>query len=167
LAGFDVLALPVEPDASGKRVALPLVQTPFVESGGVISPDGKWLAYSSNISGTNQVYIQAFRVAAGKWQVSNNGGTQPLWSGDGKEIFYQRGNGNLTTTLAAGIRTGPQGVEVDSPHELFSTATHAFTLGTTWAVTPDGKRFLIEERTGATLANPLTVVLNWQDGLKK
>jgi Tol biopolymer transport system component len=165
----EIWALPVEPDASGKRVAFPLFQTVFTGRDAAISPDGKWLAYTSAESGLYQLYVQAFPVAGGKWQVSNSGGLHPVWRGDGKEIFYHAGIGTQSILMATGIRTGPGGVEVDSARPLFSVAVFSGSpaLMRPWVVTPDGQRFLIEERTGTTQTNPLTVVLNWQDGLKK
>ena len=66
----------------------PFLSTKSSESNGQISPDGKWVAYASNESGDWEVYVTTFPTAAGKWQVSRGGGTEPRWRGDGKEIFY-------------------------------------------------------------------------------
>ena len=66
-----------------------MIQTPFVERNGEISPDGRWLAYESNASGRFQIYVRPFPdVDGGQWQVSTDGGTQPLWARNGEELFY-------------------------------------------------------------------------------
>jgi len=79
----DLWVLPLSRD----RKAIPLLQTPFRETHGQISPDGKWLAYSSNEAGRNEVYVQPFPAGVGKWQVSTNGGVFPRWRRDGRELF--------------------------------------------------------------------------------
>ena len=67
----------------------PLVQTPFFERNGEVSPDGRWLAYESNESGQFEVFVRPFPdVNKGRWQVSTGGGTQPLWARNGQELFY-------------------------------------------------------------------------------
>jgi hypothetical protein len=113
------------------------------------------------------VYVQAFPVANGKWQVSNGGGSRPQWRGDGKEIYYQASAGNQSKLMAAGIKAAPSGIEVETPHELFSVPALAGNLITPWVATPDGQRFLIDESTAASTLDPLTVVVNWRAGLKK
>jgi Tol biopolymer transport system component len=83
--GSDVLALPVE----GDRKPIPILHTQFSERYAQFSPDGKWIAYSSNESGGGQIYIQPFPPSGGKWQVSNSIGFQPRWRGDGKELYFR------------------------------------------------------------------------------
>ena len=74
---------------SGARRAAPLIQTPFVERNGEVSPDGRWLAYQANDSGQFEIYVRPFPdVTAGRWQVSTGGGTRPLWHRNGQELFY-------------------------------------------------------------------------------
>jgi len=80
----DLWALPLV----GDREPIPLVQTAGFEAFGQLSPDGRWLAYTSDVSGREEVYVQAFPTAQGKWQVSTHGGTQPRWRQDSKEMFY-------------------------------------------------------------------------------
>ena len=83
--------------------AQPLVQTPFFEDNGEISPDGRWLAYQSNDSGQHQISVRPFPdVNSGHWQVSTGGGIQPLWARNGEELFYRGPNGALM-----GVRVEP------------------------------------------------------------
>jgi len=91
-SGFDLWALPME----GKRKPVPLLQTEFSERQGQLSPDGRWLAYTSDETGERQVYVRSFRVSAagaspvleGKWPVSPDGGHSPKWHPDGRQLFY-------------------------------------------------------------------------------
>jgi len=87
--GNNIVAIPV----SGDYKPIPLLQSQFNEIEGVVSPDGRWLAYASDESGRDEVYVQPFapgssKPSAGKWQVSQGGGRDPHWQGDGRELFY-------------------------------------------------------------------------------
>lgn len=89
----------------GARRVTPLVQTPFVERNGVISPDGRWLAYEANDSGQFEIYVRPYpEVNRGHWQVSTEGGTRPLWARSGQELFYVSPTGAL---MRVGIERGP------------------------------------------------------------
>lgn len=187
--GEDVWALPLEatggPSGRGVRKPILVLQTPFSERHAVFSPDGKWIAYESNESGQDEIYVMAFpgsfsagaptsaggagtKVPAGKWQVSNQGGTRPRWRGDGKELFYVSLVG--TNIMAAGIRLSPAGVESDTPRVLFTTPAlaPADPVPSPYDVTADGQRFLMLLPPGSRRGVPsLTVVVNWQAGLKQ
>ena len=158
--GTDVWALPLE----GDRKPLPVIQTPFDESHAQFSADGKWVAYQSNESGSNQIYLQAFPPMGAKWQVSTNGGSQPRWRADGKEIYYY-----FTGRLwAAGIRNLGGRVDIDAPHELFPI-NFSQVPETLYDVARDGQKFMEvqpPDTIGTQLASPLTVVTNWQASLK-
>jgi Tol biopolymer transport system component len=161
--GDDIMALPLE----GEHKPMVVLQTPFNEGGGVFSPDGKWIAYESDESGRDEVYLRAFSPAApaagGKWQVSNQGGGRPRWRGDGKELFYVVESNQSNRMMAVGIRMTATSVETDLPRELFPPSVE---VGN-YDVTPDGQRFLVEELlTTAAGPWPLTVVTNWQARLK-
>jgi hypothetical protein len=143
-----------------------LLQTPFVELHGRVSPDGKWLAYQSNESGKDEIYVRAFPSGGEKLLVSNGGGTRPVWGNDGREVFYNT-SGAPTRLMAASVRVAPAGLEVDTPHELFAITALLGNSAKPWDVSADGRRFLIEEQTGAAQQPPLTVVQNWWEGLKK
>jgi serine/threonine protein kinase/Tol biopolymer transport system component len=133
------------------------------ESNGQISPDGKWVAYASDESGDWEIYVTSFPAAAGKWQVSRGGGTEPRWRGDGKEIFYIGPNGMLTA-----VSVDASGDFVTStPAPLFQirgrapiSSTDAFT----YDVAKDGKRFLVNRYEKPEHVPPLTILLNTPSG---
>ena len=167
---LDLWILPLSP--GGKPEVY--LQTPFVERQPQFSPDGRWVAYASNesISNQYQVYVQPFPPGAGKFQVSTGaGGAEPHWRRDGKEIFYLGADGKL---MAVEIKTQPR-FEAGVPQALFDThivtPTLLSMLGSfKYDVTPDGRRFLVDRISTAadqrgTVA-PITVVLNWQAGVK-
>ena len=139
----------------------PIVRSDSSETDGRISPDGKWLAYASNESGTWEVYVTAFPGPGGRWQVSNGGGVQPVWSRTGKEIFFLAADRKL---MAAPCVTGPT-FEVGAPKALFQTLAR-YTGNVAYDVAPDG-RFLVNTVVGAGAAPPITVVTNWDAALKK
>jgi len=158
---------------TGDKKPFPVVQTAFDETQGQFSPDGKWLAYTSNESGSDQVYVRPFPDAGGKWQVSTGGGNQPRWRPDGKELFYVSRNARL---MAVPIRVAPDGraVEASMPVELFPThlasGPNINLAGSQsralYAVASDG-RFLMNVNVDSAQAAPLTVVLNWDAGIGK
>jgi serine/threonine-protein kinase len=89
--GYDLWTVPLESDSAGLRAGKPEVflQTPATELAPSFSPDGRWMAYYSNESGINQVYVRAFPDKSGKWQISNSGGSLPMWSRTGHELFFE------------------------------------------------------------------------------
>jgi Tol biopolymer transport system component len=129
------------------------------EATGMISPDGKWVAYASPDSGNWEIYVSTFPAGQGKWQVSRGGGTQPRWRGDGKEIFYESPTGILTAvpiSTDAGLSTG-------TPVSLFQVQGRFQISSTdifTYDVTKDGQRFLINRYVKPDSVAPITVVLN-------
>ena len=110
------------------------------------------------------MYIQAFPLSGGKWQVSSNEGSQPRWRADGKELFFLGG----TKMWAAGIRTSAGRVEIDPPRDLF-TVFQFPGPGYLYDVTRDGQRFLVIRPPGSDLqgTDPIIVLSDWQAGLKK
>jgi hypothetical protein len=127
------------------------------------SPDGRFVAYQTNESGRFEIVVQTFPLPSGKWQISTNGGSQPLWSEDGKELFFVAPNGNLMATpVMLQHRNGPM-LKAGSPHALF--LTHIVGSGISkyikwqYAVSRDG-RFLINQPTEATTP-PITLLINW------
>ena len=121
------------------------------------SPDGKWLAYSSNETGAEEVYVMTFPDAAAKTLVSTTGGYEPKWRGDGREIFYLDGAGDLT---AVPIRTEPS-LEIGAPVRLFRSQMRQ-DIDATYVATRDGQRFLMNLPNPVSV--PLNVVVNWLDG---
>jgi eukaryotic-like serine/threonine-protein kinase len=146
--------------ADQKRTAF--LATAAREMNGVFSPDGHWLAYASEESGKAQVYARPFPAAGGKWQISTEGGNQPVWGLGGKELFYLAPDNKL---MAVEIRTSPS-FEAGTPKALFETRIRSAT-GRQYDVSADGKRFLINTLPGATKAVPITLVQNWATELKK
>jgi len=152
----DIWVLPL----SGDRKPFPLIQTEFNEWQPQFSPDGKWIAYASDESGTSQVYVQAFPMQSGRVSISTAGGTQPRWRRDGKELFYLAPDRKLmVVTVNAGTT-----FEVDTPRPLFQTTLDPRAFRQSYAVSADG-RFLLNTPV-ETAAHPLTVVLNWPALLK-
>jgi eukaryotic-like serine/threonine-protein kinase len=129
------------------------------DTNGQISPEGKWVAYASDESGTWEIYVTSFPGAVGKWQVSRGGGTEPRWRGDGKELFYIAPSGMLTAVpvnAASNFATG-------TPTPLFQIHGRAPISSTdvfTYDVAKDGKRFLVNRYVKPDHVAPLTIVLN-------
>jgi Tol biopolymer transport system component len=151
---------------TGDRKPVPYLKTPFNEIDGQFSPDGKWVAYTSDESGgRNEVYVRAFPAGAAKFPVSNSGGDIPRWRQDGRELFYRALDGRL---MAASVRPVAQGLEFGTPVALFPTVPPAGIFAYPYDVSPDGQRILaLAPGVGEAGASLLTVVLNWQAGLKK
>lgn len=148
----------------GGSAPRPLLATPFREDFPRFSPDGRWLAYVSDESGRDEVYVRPFPGLGGKWQVSTEGGTEPLWARNGRELFYRSaGAPGRRGVMAVRVQSG--GSFVASKPELLFEDRY---VGGTYDVAPDGQRFvMIEDRTLERSPRQLTVVLNWLDGLKR
>ena len=150
----------------------PLLETRFEERGGIVSPDGRWLAYESNTAGRFEIYVRPFPdVSGGQWLVSNAGGVQPLWARSGRELFYVAPDGALLTVpVVARGATWSAG----APTKLFEG--HYFTGGSLFTtrqydVSPDGQRFLMIKEGGGTdqTAAPAQVIVvqHWDEDLKR
>jgi serine/threonine protein kinase len=142
----------------GDRQPIPFLQTKFNEVNGVFSPDGKWIAYESDDSGSSQVWVQSF-PAGSKWQVSNEGGGEPHFRRDGKELFYLAANGKL---MAVEVKANISGLEFSAPKPLFDTHSQ-----NRYSVTADGQRFLINTPVEESASAPITVILNWTAEAKR
>ncbi len=133
------------------------------ETNGQISPDGKWVTFASDESGAWEIYVTSFPGAAGKWQVSRGGGTEPRWRGDGKEIFYIAPSGMLMAVPVNGESTFATG----TPAPLFQIHGRAPISSTdvfTYDAAKDGKRFLVNRYVKPEHVPPLTILLNAADG---
>jgi Tol biopolymer transport system component len=129
------------------------------------SPDGKWVAYSSNESGRWEIYVTSFPDAHGKWQVSNAGGNQPRWRGDGKELFYLSGDSKI---MAVPVKTGSN-FDAGTPAELFQANPRDMFATSelfSYDVSNDGQKFLINTQL-KTEMTPMSVVLNWSAKLNQ
>ena len=155
---FDILMLSLRNPTEIR----PLLKTAAYEGGARLSPDGRWLVYVSNESGQNDVYLRAFPAVDRRWSISTQGGTQPLWNPNGKEIFYRNGD----KMMAVDVTTTPQ-VKLSTPRVLFEQR-YAYGAGITMAnydVTQDGQRFImVKDESGAARLN---VILNWLSELRR
>jgi eukaryotic-like serine/threonine-protein kinase len=144
-------------------VPRPLVQSQFDNFAPAISPDGRWLAYASNESGTSEVYVRPFpNVDSARFAISAAGGFEPVWRRDGTELFFRGPRGEMFTTP---VRTGPR-FEHGAPRLLFSTPGLALQeFYRTYDVHPDGRRFLMVTSGGAD-APQLDVIFNWRTELE-
>ncbi|HYK42718.1 MAG TPA: hypothetical protein VE007_10050 [Thermoanaerobaculia bacterium] len=137
------------------------LSTPSSEANGRFSPDVRWLAYTSDDSGRNEVYVQPFPATGGKWQISTAGGGQPVWNRNGKEIFYVSADNKL---MVVDVKADP-GFEAGTPRALFDVRLKS---GTGWKydISPDGQRFLANIAVEEVKANLITLVLNWAAEIK-
>jgi serine/threonine protein kinase len=154
----DVWILPMFGD--GKP--FPFLQTQANEVDAQFSPDGRWIAYVSDESGTNQVYIAPFPIAGGKWQVSRNGGGEPRWRADGKEMFFLTPENKI---MAVAVNVKGATLEVANAEALFDVHP-ANPPGYHYDVTSNGKRFLVDTTKEGNSAS-LAVVVNWTADLKR
>lgn len=127
-----------------------------------VSPAGTWLAYESNESGRDEVYVTKFPSGGGKYQVSLAGGTMPVWSRDGKHLYYLDPNQKMTV---ADVQIGGDSIQIGKPVTLFQTGIRASIFGGGFDVTRDGRFLLINSTTENAL--PLNLVANWQAELKQ
>ncbi|MBA2525783.1 MAG: serine/threonine-protein kinase [Pyrinomonadaceae bacterium] len=157
---WDLWVLPM----SGERQPFPFLQTEFNEQQAQFSPDGKWIAYTSDESGAPEVYLQTFPASAGKWRISTGGGGQPKWRRDGRELFYIAADRKL---MAVDVKLGAT-FEAGVPKALFGTRVLTLTdnFRNHYAVTADGQRFLINSNVEETSIAPISVVVNWTADLK-
>ncbi len=149
----DVWALPMK----GERKPIPVVKTRFAELKATFSPDRRYVAYQSNESGRPEIYVQDFPEARSKWQVSTEGGVEPTWRADGRELYYGSPDARIMAVPVEGGATFTAG----TPTALFRARIASITLRNHYRPTPDGQRFLILSPEGRATIVPTTVVLNW------
>ena len=156
----------------GERQRKPLLVEEPVELNPRISPDGRYMAYGSSESGQQEIYIRPFPdVDEGKWQVSTAGGNSPLWSPDGKELFYLTEE-NAVMTVA--VETQPTLI-LGTPEELFrGLFVSGMGGGHAWDIHPDGDRFLMikalqttDEESAAGIPHKFIIVTNWFEELEQ
>ncbi|HEY3123968.1 MAG TPA: protein kinase [Thermoanaerobaculia bacterium] len=152
--GFDILLL----SPNGERTLRPFLQTPANETRARFSPDGRWIAYQSDESGRSEVYVAAYPGPGGRSPVSIDGGTDPVWSRDGRELFFQCGG----KMMATAVETRPS-FRAGVPKPLFE-----LTNLEDYDVALDGKRFvMIRRQAEDTTPRSLAVVLGWFDDLRR
>ncbi len=149
---------------TGDSTLVPLLTTPATETAPALSPDGRWLAYSSDESGTSEIYVRPFPdVASGRWQVSLNGGSAPQWARSGRELFYINGRQEMVVTP---IRTGA-GLEAGQPKTLFSANSYLLIPSfAAYDVAADDARFVMLRSSAATEETEVILTQNWFEELK-
>jgi hypothetical protein len=167
--GFDLWALPM----AGNRKPFPALRSLFTKIHANFSPDGKWIAYTSDESGAYEVYFEAFpdperassgqRHPAGKWQISTKGGSEPRWRSDGRELYYLAPDRML---MAVPVQTGTP-FQAGVPKALFQTRVPPGVNPNRRGYVPaaGGQRFLVNTLVEEPRPSPITVVLNWTAGL--
>ncbi len=169
---FDVMVLPLE----GDRKPIPFVQTKHSELDGHFSPDMRWVAYQSDVSGRHEIYVRRLSKDTGKpsaeawepWQVSSDGGMGPRWGREGKELYYRAPNGKV---MVVDVVVGPT-FQTGTPKPLFQPPPDLSEMGAlystpVWDVASDGNRFLIPAPVAESSSAPFNVIINWTSLLKK
>ncbi len=157
--GLEVSVLPLE----GERKPRPFAHTKFNECCPAFSPDGHWMAYMSNETGRNEVYVQPFPGPGGKWQVSTDGGGQPVWGRSGRELFYL----NWNKVMSVSVITQPS-FSASTPRLVADAPTPAPPLSSAGYASPDGQRFLFVKASEENVPpGEVRVVLNWSEELKR
>jgi eukaryotic-like serine/threonine-protein kinase len=166
--GLDIWVLRMDDSSTGSgqvRKIQPFLRTPFNEGAARFSPDGRWLAYNSDESGGFEIYVQPYPGPGGKWQISTEGGTEPVWNPNGRELFYRSGD----KMMAVDISTQP-GFAAGKPRMLFEGRYESppFPIAN-YDVSPDGQRFLMLKPSELEQAaqTQINLVLNWFEELKQ
>ena len=161
---WDIWVLPVFPQGtSSERKPFLFLQTEFNEIRATFSPDGRWIAYQSNESGRDEIYLRPFPGPGGKWQVSINGGTRARWRRDGKELYYLAPEDKI---MVAEIRLGNSTVDVGNVRPLFQIRPFAGAGRDVYDVTGDGERFLVATPGSEESSSPVSLVVNWPAEVK-
>jgi Tol biopolymer transport system component len=148
---------------NGEHKAVPIISTPYDEHSPFFSPDGRWLAYVSDESGRPEIYVQSYPTGSGRWLVSTSGGTEPVWSADGTELFYRSGD----AMMAVPVRT-KGGFAAGAPSMLFDKPLKRGIYDSpSYDVTADGERFLMIERDLESAPAQVNVVLHWDQELQR
>jgi Tol biopolymer transport system component len=162
LTRADIWVLPL----SGDRKPFPYLETQFGEREARFSPNGRWIAYTSDETGTRDVYVQSFPIGRGKWQISRGGGGPPKWSGDGREIFYVSGD----KLMSVEVKMQGDTLEMATPQPLFEirgAPLPGALGGAAFDASADGQKFLIGISVQEATFTPITVVLNWTADLRR
>lgn len=157
---ISVWVLPMQ----GNRKPYPFLETQFNVHLAKFSLDGRWVAYVSNDSGQDEIYVSPFPGPGARVQVSAGGGTQPRWRKDGRELFYLSPQAKM---MAAEVVAGAQDFRVGTVRELFALSGLGAVPGYLYDVTSDGQKFLVIQDFVHTSTAPLTLVVNWDAELKK
>ena len=156
--GMDIFMLPLK----GDTVPIPLFNGRFNETHPILSPDGKWIAYVSNESGLDEVFVSSFPGLDMTAQISTEGGVEPVWAPDGKGIYFRDYTGNKLFRVS--FTKGPE-IDVGDPTLLFQGSYKSSSpWGRNYDLSPDGKKFLmIKEESIESLASQINIILNWNE----
>ena len=155
----DIWLLPM----TGARKPAPLLQSPFSERHAQFSPDGRWLAFTSNETGRDDVYVQSFPDAATRRMVSSGGGAYPRWGPGGRELLYRAPDGRLMTVP---VRLVGSSVELGTPSVVMRLVDAAGVHPYPYDVAADGRILALTPASGAVQDLTLTVLMNWQAALE-
>jgi serine/threonine-protein kinase len=163
-----VVTMPLQ----GDRTPQPLDNNKYAEGSAKFSPDGRWVAYCSMESGKPQVYVQAFPAPGAKIQISNDGGTDPVWKRSGGELFYRNGDSMMAVPIstASGSAGRPQELwKGHYSHGMSSSCGPPGVSSSNYDVTPDGQRFLMikDDDQDKTTSKRIIVVLDWADEVRR
>jgi len=148
---FDIYAM----DLQGEKKLVPVLNGPSAERNGYVSPDSKWMAYISNETGAEELYVTSFPVPGSRWQVSSGGATSAgEWSVDGKNLRYRKGEKIFNVE----VHPGASKPDFSAPKELLSLPTSVIDI----ALFPDDKRILALRPSGDSTPVPIDFVLNWE-----
>ena len=148
----------------GDRKPYTFLETPFNAQMGKFSPDGRWVAYVSNDSGNDEVYVVPFPNAGARVQVSTKGGSQPRWRRDGRELYYLSPDAKI---MVAELLTGMSDFRIGVVRPLFALGSLTGVPGHLYDVSADGQKFIAVQELEHTSTVPLTVVANWPAELRK
>ena len=160
----DVWVLPL----TGDRTPFAFAQGPGNETGGRISPDGRWLAYSSDETGAWEIYVESFPAGGGRQQVSAPGGVGPHWRRDGRELFYYASDGKLMAMAVKGSTEPGAGFEAGPPTPLFEFHSGSgLQTVAPYSASADGQRFLVNLLADESKGEPLVAIVNWAAALSR
>jgi len=156
-SGSEIWVLPLDGAKAAEATPQPFLDTRFTRGNLQFSPDGKWVAYESNETGRNEIYVVPYPGPGGKSQVSTDGGAQPRWNRNGRELFFRSGS----KLMAVDVETGAV-FRAGTPRMLFEKASSDYD------VAPDGRRFImLKPAATAADTSELHVILNWFDDLRR
>ena len=148
----------------GSGTLTPFLATPSIEGAPMFSPDGRAVAYVSNETGRNEIHVRAFPGPGERLTITNQGGNEPFWAPNGRELFYRNGD----AMMAVEVTTSPT-LQAGTPRRLFEKHYEAsFALYANYSVSSDGRRFLMVKRTSESESpSQINVFVNWLEELKR